>query len=168
MTFLHHVLLQPSGNFQKSFYESQGWRRMEPRKNMAACVTCIETVSASLLMETAWSCPLARFLTVLLRISARLLLSSLYLNSNLSVHTHTVLHISPYYCYMDQVIVKTELTHKTGAASLRRHIKHMLVSWLQHEHSFIPKINLFWSFFLTSFRTTVFPNPNRPRVTQPL
>lgn len=52
------------------------------------CVTCTETASASLLMVTACSCPLARFLTLLLRTSASLLLSSRYLTSSMSAHTN--------------------------------------------------------------------------------
>lgn len=50
-------------------------------------VTCTETASASLLIVTVCSCPLARPLALLARISASLLLSSLYRTSSLSEHT---------------------------------------------------------------------------------
>ena len=55
---------------------------------VCVCVTCTETASASRLMVTAWSCPLARFLTLLLRISASLVPSSRYLTSSLSAYTN--------------------------------------------------------------------------------
>ncbi len=72
--------------------EKPGWLSdkfwLRGLSQLAVCVTCTVTASATLPMLTACSCPLARFLTLLLRISTSLLLSSLYLTSKLSANTN--------------------------------------------------------------------------------